>query len=180
MSVFTIAPALAADTIAREALLDRVMGPIRFRRSSERIREGRLPSEMLDLVARNEAGTLIGTVRLWDTKASDLRDAVLLGPLAVDQSMQGAGVGSALMRAALDGAAAMGRSAIILVGDPGYYGRFGFSAAIMGGYFMPGPFERHRLLGLELKHGALAGGHGTLHAAGRRNGLQPRRLRAVA
>ena len=168
------------DVFAREALLDRVMGPIRFRRSSERLREGRMPSEGLSLAARKGDGTLVGTVRLWDAKASDLRDAVLLGPLAVDPGLQGHGVGSHLMVAAIDAARIAGRSAIILVGDPGYYARFGFSGEVMTRYFMPGPFERHRLLGLELKPGALASGHGTLRAAGRRNGEQPKRLRAVA
>jgi predicted N-acetyltransferase YhbS len=34
-----------------------------------------------------------------------------------------------------------------MIGDPEYYGRFfGFSAAITGGWVLPGPVERHRLL----------------------------------
>ena len=62
--------------------------------------------------------------------------------------------------------AAAGHRAIVLVGDAPYYGRFGFSAAQTGALWMPGPFERHRLLALELAPGALDGARGMLHAAG--------------
>ncbi|RUY60168.1 N-acetyltransferase, partial [Mesorhizobium sp. M7A.F.Ca.CA.001.05.1.1] len=37
-----------------------------------------------------------------------------------------------------------------------------------GSLAMPGPYERHRLLALELVEGALDGVHGTLRAAGRK------------
>ncbi|RUW70485.1 N-acetyltransferase, partial [Mesorhizobium sp. M4B.F.Ca.ET.049.02.1.2] len=49
-----------------------------------------------------------------------------------------------------------------------YYGRFGFSAAKTGALAMPGPYERHRLLALELVEGVLDGARGTLKAAGRK------------
>ncbi|RVD41120.1 N-acetyltransferase, partial [Mesorhizobium sp. M4B.F.Ca.ET.019.03.1.1] len=48
------------------------------------------------------------------------------------------------------------------------YGRFGFSAAKTGALAMPGPYERHRLLALELVEGVLDGARGTLKAAGRK------------
>ncbi|MGB7657967.1 MAG: N-acetyltransferase, partial [Pseudolabrys sp.] len=47
------------------------------------------------------------------------------------------------------------------------YDRFGFSAAKTAALRMPGPFERQRLLGLELVPGALDGARGLLRAAGR-------------
>ncbi|TIS95400.1 MAG: N-acetyltransferase, partial [Mesorhizobium sp.] len=49
-----------------------------------------------------------------------------------------------------------------------YYGRFGFSAARTGALAMPGPYERHRLLALELVEGGLDGAEGTLKASGRK------------
>jgi predicted N-acetyltransferase YhbS len=55
-----------ADIAAREALLDRAMGPRRRKKSSEKLRRGRRPSEGLAFVARDAAGTVVGTVRLWD------------------------------------------------------------------------------------------------------------------
>jgi predicted N-acetyltransferase YhbS len=75
-------------------------------------------------------------------------------------------VGAALVRRALRGARKLGHRAVILVGDPPYYGRFGFSAATTADLFMPGPFERRRLLAIELVAGALDGAHGLVQAAG--------------
>src|SRR5690606_12331807 len=54
------------DVMAREALLDRAMGPGRRRKSSEKLRRGRRPSEGLAFVVKDPDGTLLGTVRLWD------------------------------------------------------------------------------------------------------------------
>jgi predicted N-acetyltransferase YhbS len=60
-----------------------------------------------------------------------------------------------------------GHRAVILVGDAPYYGRFGFSAEKTAALRMSGPFERQRLLGLELVQKALNGARGLLRAAGR-------------
>jgi predicted N-acetyltransferase YhbS len=168
-TAFEIAAELAVDVPAREALLDRAMGPGRRRKSSEKLRRGRRPSEGLAFVARDASGALVGTVRLWDVRLGEGgKAALLLGPLAVDPSLKGAGIGSALMRHAVTEAARLGHRAILLVGDAPYYGRFGFSATKTGQLSMPGPYERHRLLALELVPGALDGAHGTLKAAGRK------------
>ena len=160
---------IAADVAAREALLDRAMGPKRRKKSSEKLRRGRRPSEGLAFVARDASGGVAGTVRLWDVRLGEGGAAVLLlGPLAVDPSLKNAGIGSALMRHAIAEAARLGHAAILLVGDAPYYARFGFSAEKTGSLAMPGPYERHRLLALELVEGALDGVHGTLKAAGRK------------
>lgn len=159
----------AADVAAREALLDRAMGPKRRKKSSEKLRRGRRPSEGLAFVARDALGGVAGTVRLWDVRLGEGgAAALLLGPLAVDPSLKNAGIGSALMRHAIAEAARLGHAAILLVGDAPYYARFGFSAEKTGSLAMPGPYERHRLLALELVEGALDGVHGTLKAAGRK------------
>ncbi|MCZ8544418.1 N-acetyltransferase [Mesorhizobium qingshengii] len=159
----------AADVAAREALLDEAMGPKRKAKSSEKLRRGRRPSEGLAFVARDASSAVVGTVRLWDvTLGEGGPAALLLGPLAVAPSLKSAGIGSALMRHAMAEAARLGHAAILLVGDAPYYGRFGFSAARTGSLAMPGPYERHRLLALELVDGALDGVQGTLRAAGRK------------
>jgi len=66
---------------------------------------------------------------------------------------------------------------IFVLGDPTYYGRFGFSAERTGELAMPGPYERHRLLALELTQGALDGACGTITASGRRK--RNERIRAA-
>ncbi len=153
-----------ADAFARERLLDRAMGEQRALKPSERLRAGRLPARGLALVAR-DGGAVVGSVRLWHVDAGG-RDALLLGPLAVDPARQGAGIGSRLMRAAIARARALGHGAIILVGDPEYYARFGFAAAATAGLTMPGPVDRRRFLALELKPGALIGAAGAVTATG--------------
>ncbi|MBX3566836.1 MAG: N-acetyltransferase [Rhizobiaceae bacterium] len=170
----------ADDVVAREALLDRAMGPARKRRSSEKLRRGRRPAEGLAFVARGADGGIVGTVRLWDVTAGEGGPAaLLLGPLAVDPSLKGAGIGSKLMRHAVAEARRLGHAAILLVGDAPYYGRFGFGADKTASLAMPGPYERDRFLALELRTGALDGAAGIVKASGRRTG-QPPRFRAAA
>src|SRR5690606_6248725 len=52
-----------------------------------------------------------------------------LGPLSVTPARQGRGVGAALVRDALARLRAMGAAGCVLLGDPAYYGRFGFQPA---------------------------------------------------
>ena len=158
----------AAVVAARDALLDRAMGLKWKRKSSQKLRRGRRPSEGLAFAAHDGDGRLVGTVRLWDVATGDGRAALLLGPLAVDPSLTGAGIGKALMMQAISEAGRLGHTAILLVGDPGYYGRFGFSAEKTGALAMPGPYEQHRFLALELVPGALDGSFGVLKPTGRK------------
>lgn len=153
-----------AEAGAREILLDRAMGEGRFAKSSERLREGRLPADGLALVAR-DGERLVGTVRLWNVSAGG-RDALLLGPLAIAPECQGDGVGSKLMRLALNRAGMLGHGAVVLVGDAPYYSRFGFSNRLTGRMLMPGPVDRNRFLALELREGALDGAAGMIVPTG--------------
>lgn len=152
------------DWTAREALLDRAMGPERFLKPSQLLRDGRLPAEGLSLVARKD-DAIVGTVRLWQVLAG-VFPALLLGPLAVDPDCQGEGIGGRLMREAINRAAAADHGAVLLVSDAPYYARFGFEAALTRNLEMPAPVDPNRFLGLELREGALAGAVGTIIATG--------------
>lgn len=174
---FTIAVEASGGIAARDALLERAMGPRWKKKSSEKLRRGRLPAAGLAFVARDAGGVIIGTVRLWNVVAGR-KPALLLGPLAVDPNVKSAGVGSALMRHAVAQARLLGHGAIILVGDPAYYERFGFCADKTGLLSMPGPYERHRLLALELQQGALDGAAGVLAATGRKTVRRASRIAA--
>jgi predicted N-acetyltransferase YhbS len=155
-----------ADVEAREALLDEAFGDTRTRKTSQRLRDGRLPAEGLSLVAA-EGRRVIGTARLWHVACSSGQPALLLGPVAVDAACRARGIGAALVRRALREARRLGHGAVILVGDAPYYGRFGFSSAKAEALRLPGPFERHRLLAFELVPGALVGARGLIRATGR-------------
>jgi putative acetyltransferase len=62
-----------------------------------------------------------------------------VGPLGVLPAFQGAGVGSALMYALLGAAQAREETLVGLLGEPAYYGRFGFVAAAECGVVPPDP-----------------------------------------
>src|SRR6476469_7411363 len=162
---FAIRAERASDVAAREALLDACFGDNRHTRTCKRLRDGRAPAEGLSLSAVAE-GRLVGTVRLWHVSVGGI-PALMLGPLAVEASSRKLGVGAALMDHALAAAKARGHRAVILLGDAPYYARFGFSAAKTGELSLSGPFERARLLGLELREGALDGVWGMIAPTGR-------------
>ena len=161
---FAIRGEQASDAVAREALLDACFGVNRRLRTCQRLRDGRAPAEGLALSAVRE-GRLVGTVRLWHVSAGGVA-ALVLGPLAVDPTCRKLGVGAALMKHALAAAKARGHGAVILLGDAPYYARFGFSGRKTGALSLPGPFERDRLLGLELREGALDGACGMIVPTG--------------
>jgi predicted N-acetyltransferase YhbS len=163
-TTITVRDETIADIAPRERLLDAAFGPARFLKTCERLREGRLPA--FGLAAVDADGQVVGTVRLWHVAAGPGRRALMLGPLAVDQSVRAQGVGSAMMRTALTRAAMDGHGAVLLVGDAPYYERFGFSASHTQGLWMPGPVERERFLGLELREGTLAGAWGFVSPTG--------------
>jgi predicted N-acetyltransferase YhbS len=161
---FAIRAERTSDVVAREALLDACFGDNRHMRTCQRLRDGRAPAEGLALSAVRE-GRLVGTVRLWHVSAGGT-PALMLGPLAVDEACRGLGVGAALMARALEVAKARGHGAVILLGDAPYYARFGFSGEKTRELALPGPFERDRLLGLELRDGALDGAWGMIAPTG--------------
>ncbi|TXM64697.1 N-acetyltransferase [Methylobacterium sp. WL120] len=152
------------DVAARERLLDACFGANRRAKTSERLREGRLPARGLAFAATRH-GRLIGTLRLWNVAAGAC-PALLLGPLAVDPALQRQGLGRVMMHAALGRAESLGHGAVLLVGDAPYYERFGFSQALAANLTLPGPFARERFLGLELRAGAIDGAEGLVRATG--------------
>jgi predicted N-acetyltransferase YhbS len=161
---FAIRSERASDVVAREALLDASFGEGRHMRTCQRLRDGRAPAAGLALSAVRQ-GRLVGTLRLWHVSAGGV-PALMIGPLAVEDSCRKLGVGAALIDDALARARSRGHRAVILLGDAPYYARFGFSAEKTGELVPPGAFERERLLGLELCEGALDGAWGMVVPSG--------------
>ena len=87
------------------------------------------------LLAEEDA-SVVGHVQL--SRASVGADPVLaLGPIGVLPARQGRGIGSTLVRAALEEARASGEFAVILLGSPSFYPRFGFVAGATFGLRNP-------------------------------------------
>ncbi|WP_169567909.1 GNAT family N-acetyltransferase [Sneathiella limimaris] len=144
------------DAAAIETLLDLSFGPDRHRKTAYKLRENSEAIPELCLVARKE-GKLLATISYWPLTIGGKTPALLLGPIAVQPDLQGQGIGVGLIRDTLKIAKERGHKLVILVGDPGYYGKFGFVSAFDQGFQMPGPVESHRFLVCELADGALEG-----------------------
>ncbi|WIX82102.1 N-acetyltransferase [Amycolatopsis carbonis] len=98
----------------------------------------------LSLVAER-GGQVIGHVCSSPGKLSeDPSRAVGLGPLGVLPEFQRSGAGSALVHTTLGAADALGFALVVLLGDPGYYHRFGFVLAERLGITPPvAEWKRH-------------------------------------
>jgi putative acetyltransferase len=114
----------------------------------------------LSLVAE-EKGQILGHILFsWLPVTVDDRDvtAVALAPMAVHPHRQGQGIGSRLVREGLARLAGNGATAVIVVGHPGFYPRFGFSAE--KARKLEAPFSGAAFMALELEPGALDGESG--------------------
>jgi putative acetyltransferase len=77
----------------------------------------------------DDRGAVIGHVAASPVSVSDgSADWYGIGPLSVAPKHQRHGVGSRLMRHALRALREKGAAGCVLLGDPEYYGRFGFQA----------------------------------------------------
>ncbi len=151
--MITIQAERPQDGPAIEALLDAAFGPGRERKTVYRLRRGVPPVVELCLTLRRETA-LLATIRFWPILAGGAQ-GLLLGPLAVVPGTRGRGHGGRLIRHALDVARGHGHGFVLLVGEAEYYRRFGFAGAMAARFRLPGPVERNRFLGLELRPGAL-------------------------
>jgi len=161
----TIIPLEAVEPAMIEEVLDRAFGPDRHARTAYRIREGMAWLPGLSLAALDENDLLVATIQCWpvglQTKQGQV-PLVMVGPVAVVPERQGEGFGIGLMSAMLaedarlaasggrlsSSSEAVGQQGLpqVLIGDAPYYGRWGFSAAMTGGWRCPGPYEQDRLL----------------------------------
>jgi putative acetyltransferase len=123
---------------------------------------------------RSRQQSLISLVALWGdlivghvllspvTVARDFKAVTTSGnfagiaPLSVLPQYQRQGVGSALMRATIAASRDLGLSALFLLGEPNYYGRFGFSRSHLANEYG----ATTAFMQLELIHGTLASTQG--------------------
>jgi predicted N-acetyltransferase YhbS len=140
----------AIEDAAVEHLLDAAFGPDRFGRTAYRLREGGMPIAALSF-ALVEGDALIGTIQCWPVahRGGDGVETplVMVGPVAVRPDIQRGGHGRALMARMLEAAENEADGALMMIGDPEYYGRFfDFAADATEAWDLPGPFEKRRLL----------------------------------
>ncbi len=121
--------ARAPDHAAIRAILDSAFGR---GHEADIVEHLRADGDVMFELVEEEAGVLTGHVvfsRLW---ADSQNLYAALGPLAVRPDMQGSGTGDRLTRVGLETAREYGAHAVVVLGHPTYYPRFGFSAEAAG------------------------------------------------
>jgi putative acetyltransferase len=117
--------ARAADHAAIARIVEAAFGQADEARIVERLRAAE--DSLFELVAEAD-GEVVGHIMFSRLYADRPELIAALAPLAVRPDRQSTGVGSALVRAGLEQAREFGAWGVIVVGDPAYYPRFGFSA----------------------------------------------------
>ena len=143
--MFVIFDESVEDERKINALLDIAFGPTRCDLSAYRLRDGIEPVSKLCIIARDSQGLLVGSLRFWPVCVGDLDVPVLLlGPVAVHPTCQGEGLGSSLISEGLLRSRMDGWNHVLLIGDPPYYRRFGFTRC--QSVVMPPPTDPERVL----------------------------------
>lgn len=118
---------------------------------------------ILELVAESDqqvAGHILYTELPIEASDCAVR-AAALAPLAVDPDFQRRGIGGALIHMSLPMLAHAGVDAVVVLGEPAYYTRFGFSPELAAGLQSPFPPGPH-FMALELSPGSIDGLTGRL------------------
>ena len=144
--------ATEADHAAVRAVTDAAFGGPAESRIIEGVRAA--GAALVELVAQAD-GELVGHVLFSRMTVSPPKFLAALGPVAVRPGAQGRGHGSALCRAGIEVARALGAEAVVVLGHPTYYPRFGFSHE--AAKLIASPYaDRPAFMAMELVPGALA------------------------
>jgi putative acetyltransferase len=112
-----------------------------------------------------EDHTIVGHVAFSPVEIAGAQGWHALGPLAVAPVRQNAGIGSALVRAGLDELRAKRARGSVVVGEPGFYTRFGFArepgltcAGVPDEYVLALAFAENAACGRVVHHPAFEAG----------------------
>ncbi|VXD06227.1 putative acyltransferase with acyl-CoA N-acyltransferase domain [Enterobacterales bacterium 8AC] len=119
---------IPVDAAGIDALLRRAFGRDDEADLVQQLREDGLLT--LGIVATDDQGGVVGYTAFSPVDVAGVdRQWVGLAPLAVDESLRRQGLGEKLIYEGLDALNEFSYAAVVVLGDPAYYGRFGFRAA---------------------------------------------------
>ena len=151
------------DQIEVEQLLDLVFTPRRKLLSSYQLRSSANKVNRLSYVIKDTSESIIGSIRFWSIKIDNHGSkGLLLGPLAIHPIYQSEGLGERLVLNSIEQASENNWHWVILVGDIGYYSKFGFSKNPTHGISLGDGLDNERLLGLDLNESFLNEANGNL------------------
>jgi len=108
----------------------------------------------------DSGGRIVGHVAFSPITVGGQYPALALAPVAVAPDCQRQGIGAALIRWSLDECRRSGHGVVIVLGEPDYYHRFGFTPAAPFGIQCPFPAPSEAFMVLELSPGAASGCRG--------------------
>lgn len=123
---------------------------------------------LVSLVAEDD-GVIVGHIMFSPVSLSGHPALHIMGlaPMAVSPARQRKGIGRALVRAGLERCTRLGIGAVVVLGHPAYYRRFGFSPSARFGVSCEYDVAEEVFMVLELHAGFLDGASGSIkyHAA---------------
>jgi putative acetyltransferase len=149
---------------------------VAVRRVNEQAFGRKAEADLVDALRRRKDITLISLVAVEEedvvghilfspvkvaSKEGDW-EAMGLGPLAVKPERQRRGIGSELVEAGVVECRQLGYEAVVVLGHPDYYSRFGFVCSRQLGIEWEGDAPAEAFMVLELREGALANREGVV------------------
>lgn len=119
---------------------------------------------LVSLVAE-DGGSVVGHIMFSPVTLSDHSQLKIMGlaPMAVARQLQRSGLGSMLIRAGLEECRRLGFGAVVVLGHPAYYPRFGFTRAADFGITCEYEVPEDAFMVVELQPDYLEGASGTIH-----------------
>jgi putative acetyltransferase len=119
---------IPVDAAGIDALLRKAFGRDDEADLVQQLREDGLLT--LGIVATDDEGGVVGYAAFSPVDVAGVdRQWVGLAPLVVDETLRRQGLGEKLVYEGLDALNEFSYSAVVVLGDPAYYGRFGFKTA---------------------------------------------------
>ncbi|SKA30800.1 GNAT family N-acetyltransferase [Consotaella salsifontis] len=118
----------ASDAALLRALVARAFRTMPYSRHNEAtlLADLRRAGALAPSLVAEEDGVLLGQIAFSPALIGGRAGWLAMGPIAVEPRFQRQGIGSALVREGLRRLAERGDEGCVLVGDPAFYGRFGF------------------------------------------------------